>query len=61
MLKKSLKYTIPVHVKSMGEIRNSKHIAKHNKSNIKPTNSQHQMIKLNEEELKAIPLNSGTR
>jgi hypothetical protein len=44
--------------KSFGEIKNSWHIPKHNKSNYnKPTAN----IKLNKEKLEAIPLKSGTR
>ena len=32
----------PLHVKSIGEIRNSRPIPKHNKSNLLQTNSQYQ-------------------
>ena len=34
--------TALLHVKSFAEIRNSRHIPKHNKINMKQTNSQHQ-------------------
>jgi hypothetical protein len=44
-------------VKSLGDIRDSKSIPKHNKSNILQTNSH---IKSNGDKLKAIPLKSGT-
>jgi hypothetical protein len=33
-----------IYEKNLGNIRNSKPITKHNKSNIQPTNSQHQTI-----------------
>jgi hypothetical protein len=32
-----------LHVKSLGEVRNSRHIPKHNKGKIKQTHSQHQI------------------
>jgi hypothetical protein len=49
---------MPLHVKSIGEIRNARHIPTHNKSNLrKPTNN----IKLNRDILEAIPLKLGTR
>jgi hypothetical protein len=35
----------PLHVKSIGEVRYSRHIAKHNKSSIQQTSSQHQIKK----------------
>jgi hypothetical protein len=62
MLKKHWQNTSPLHGKSTREIRNSRLIPKHNKSNIKaiypkPTAN----IKLNAEILDAIPLKSGTR
>jgi hypothetical protein len=44
-------------VQSIGEIRNSRPIPKHNKSNLLQTNSQYQ----NGDILEAIPLKSGTR
>jgi hypothetical protein len=47
-----------IHEKSLGKIRNSKPILKHNKSNVQQTSSQHQS---KGEKLEAIPLKSGTR
>ena len=44
-----------IHVKSLGNIRNSRPIPKHNKSNLLQTNS-----KLNGEILEAIPLKLGS-
>ena len=55
MTKPLKKNTIPLHVKSIGEIRNTRSIPKHNKS--KPIAN----IKLNGKKLEAIPLKSGTR
>jgi hypothetical protein len=37
------KNTTPFHVKSIGEIMNSRRICKHNKSNLLQTNSQYQI------------------
>jgi hypothetical protein len=48
----------PIHDKSLGKIRNSRPLPKHNKSNLKQTSSQ---IKVNGVKLEAIPLKSGTR
>ena len=47
-----------IHDKSLGKIRNSRPIPKHDTSNLQQTSSQHQ---LNGEKLEAIPLKSGTR
>jgi hypothetical protein len=47
-----------LHDKSLGKIRNSRPIPKHNKSNLQQTSSQHQT---KWEKLEAIPLKSGTR
>jgi hypothetical protein len=48
----------PLHVKSLGEIRNSRHVSKHNKAIYnKPTDN----IKLNGEMLEIIPLKTRTR
>ena len=44
------------HDKGFGQIRDTSNVPKHNKSNIQQAN-----IKLNGEELKAIPVKSGTR
>ena len=41
MMKGICKNTTPLHFKSLGKIRNSKPICKHNKSNIQQTNSQY--------------------
>jgi hypothetical protein len=49
MMKKHLQNTTTLHVKSTAEVRNSRLIPKHNKSNIQKTN-----IKLNGEIFKAI-------
>ena len=48
----------PIHDKSLGKIRNSRPIPKHDKSNLQQTSSQHQ---INGQKLEAIPLKSGTR
>ena len=37
------KIQYPFHVKSIGEIKNSRRIHKHNKSNTQKTNSQYQI------------------
>jgi hypothetical protein len=58
MLKKPLKRTIPLHVKCIRDIRSSRYIPKHNKSNTKKATTN---IQLNVEKLEAIPLKSGTR
>jgi hypothetical protein len=58
MLRKHLKNPTPVHDKSLGKIRNSKPIPKHDKSNLQQTSSQHES---NGEKLEAIGLKSGTR
>jgi hypothetical protein len=52
-----LKNSTPLHVKSLGKIRNSRPIPKHSKSNIQQIIAN---IKLNEEKLEAFPLKSGT-
>jgi hypothetical protein len=39
---KAFENTISFHVKSIGEIRNSRSILKHNKSNIQQANNQHE-------------------
>jgi hypothetical protein len=56
MLRKHLKNPTPLHDRSLGTIKNSRPIPKHNKSNTQQTS-----IKLNVEKLEAIPLKSGTR
>ena len=38
----SLKNLTPLHVKSLGEIRNIRHIPKHNQCSIEQSNSQYQ-------------------
>jgi hypothetical protein len=49
--------SLTLHVKSLGKIRNSRHMSNHNKAIYsKPTVN----IKLNEKKLEAIPLKSGT-
>jgi hypothetical protein len=48
----------PIHDKSLGNIRNSRPIPNHDKSNLQQTSSS---IKVNGEKLEAIPLKSGTR
>jgi hypothetical protein len=58
MLSKHWTKSNNLHDKSLGKIRNSRPIPKHNKSNILQTCSQHQT---NGEKLQAIPLKSGTR
>ena len=42
-LKKPSKNTAPLHAKSLGEIRNSWHITKHDKSNIQQSTKQHKI------------------
>ena len=58
MLSKHLTNPTSIHDKSLGKIRNSRPIPKHNKSKIQQTSSQHQT---NGEKLEAIPLKSGNR
>jgi hypothetical protein len=53
----SEKNTTLLHVKHIGEIRNSSHIPKHNKANKEQTNSQYQ---IKWRDIEAIPLKSGT-
>ena len=56
MLRKHLKIPTPIHDNSIGKIRNSRPIPKHDKSNLQKTT-----IKLNGEKLEAISLKSGIR
>ena len=55
MLKNPRQSPSPLHDKSLGEIRDTRNIHKHNKINIQQANSQHQAG----EKLKVIPLKSG--
>jgi hypothetical protein len=55
MLRKHLTKPKSIHDKSLGKIRNSRPILKHNKHRTQQT------IKLNGEKLEEIPLKSGTR
>ena len=57
MLRKLLTKYNPLYVKSLGGIRDTRCIPKHNKSNTHQANIQH---KLNGEKLKTIPLKPGT-
>ena len=60
MLKKNMQQNpTPLRDKGLGEIRDTRNIPKHNKSNIQQAHSS--AIKLNGEKLKAIPLKSGSR
>jgi hypothetical protein len=53
-----IQYLTPLHDKSLGKIRNSRPILKHNKSNIQKNSTQHQT---SGKKLEEIPLKSGTR
>jgi hypothetical protein len=58
MLKTPLTHTISLHVKSLGNIRNSRHISKHKKAIYSKPMAN---INLNGEKLESILLKSGTR
>jgi hypothetical protein len=58
MQRKHLKNSTTIHDKSLGKVRNSRPIPKHDKANLQENSSQ---LQINGEKLEAIPLKSGTK